>query len=40
MRAEVILTKNFGINVSTKQPWTPDSNTTVMKENKAMAQET
>ena len=39
MRAKVILTKTFSINTSTKSPWTPDSNTRVMKENKAMAQE-
>ena len=37
MRAKVILTKTSSINTSTK-PWTPDSNTRVMKENKAMAQ--
>ena len=39
MRAKVILTKNFSINTSTKYPWTPDSNTRVIKENKTMAQE-
>ena len=39
MRVKVTFTKNFCIKTSTKQPWTPDSNTTVMKKNKAMAQE-
>ena len=39
MHAKVILTKNFTINTNTKQPWSPDSNTKVMKENKAMVQE-
>ena len=29
----------FGINTSTNSPWTTDSNTRVMKENKAMAKE-
>ena len=37
-RAKVILAKHFGINTSTKQPWTPDSNTRIMKQIKAMAQ--
>ena len=39
MHAKVMLTKSFGINTITKQPWTPDSNARVVKENKAMAQE-
>ena len=39
MHAKVMLTKSFGINTITKQPWTPDSNIRVVKENKAMAQE-
>ena len=38
MRAKVIFTKLFGMKTSTKQPWTPDSNTRVMKENKAIAE--
>ena len=37
-RAKVILAKNFGINTSTKWPWTPDSNTRIMKKIKAMTQ--
>ena len=39
MRAKVTLSKSFGIKTSTKLQQPPDSNTTVMKESKAMAQE-
>ena len=39
MHAKVMLTKSFGINTITKQPWTPFSNARVVKENKAMTQE-
>ena len=39
MHMKTILTKNFGMKTSMKKPWTPDSNTRVIKENKAMAQE-
>ena len=37
MHAKVTLNKKFGMKTSTKQAWTSDSNTRVMKENKAMA---
>ena len=40
MRTKVTLTKNFSMKASTEQPWTPNSNTGVIKESKAMAQET
>ena len=36
MHAKVTLNKKFGMKTSTKQAWTSDSNTRVMKENKAM----
>ena len=39
MHAKVTLIINFGMKTSTKLPWIPDSNTGVMKENKAMGQE-
>ena len=37
-RAKVILATSLGINTSTKQPWTADSNTRIMKKLKVMAQ--
>ena len=39
MCAKVTLAKNFGMKTSTKQPWSTDSNTRVVKENKAIAQQ-
>ena len=39
MGAQVTLTENLGMKTSTKWPWTPDFNTRVMKENKAIVQE-
>ena len=38
MRAKVTFTKKIGAKASAKQTWTPDCNTIVMKENKAIAQ--
>ena len=34
-RAKVMLAKNFGINASTKKPWTPNSNIRIMKKNQS-----
>ena len=39
MRAKIKLNRNVGIKTSAKQPQTLDSNTRVMKETKATAQE-
>ena len=39
MRVKVTLTKNFDKKIGPNQPWASDSNTTIMKKNKAMAQE-
>ena len=39
MCAKVMLTKYFDMKTSMKQPMTPDSNASVMKENKSKGQE-
>lgn len=39
MRLKAIITKSFSFKTSTKLLWTLNSNTTIIKKNKAMAQE-
>ena len=39
MRLKAIITKSFSLKTSTKLLWTLNSNTTINKKNKAMAQE-
>ena len=38
MRAKVTLANTFWYEESRKEPWTPNSNTPIMKKNKAMTQ--